>query len=183
MLVVITVLCFPVILRLVSHLGPLLFILYTNDLPLCLNKSKFILFADDTTVYMSGKLINDLCKNMNKELDVLADWFHANKLSLKVPKTKYMLFSRSHPVQREETVLTMSDTIIKSIHCIKFLGLYIEERLDWQEHINACRKKLTSVLYAINKVNHFLKVASLKLIYYTLVYPYLTYGIILWGST
>ena len=75
-----------------------------------------------------------------------------------------MLFSRYHPVQGEETVLMMSDTIIKPAHCIKFLGLYIDERQDWQD---ACRKKLTSVLYAINKVNHFLPVASLKLIYYT----------------
>ena len=139
---------------------------------------------------MSGKLINDLYKNMNTKLEVLADWFHANKVSLNVSKvslnvskTKYMLFSRYHPVQREETVLTMSDTIIKPTHCITFLGLYIDERLDWQEYINAYRKKLTSVLHAINKVNHFLPVASLKLIYYTLVYPYLTYGIILWGST
>ena len=113
----------------------------------------------------------------------IPDWFHANRLSLNVSKTKYMLFSRSHPVQRDETVFKMSDTIIKPIHCIKFLGRCIDERLDWQEHINACRKKLTSVLYAINKVNHFLPVASLKLIYYTLVYPYLMYGIILWGST
>ena len=76
-----------------------------------------------------------------------------------------------------------TDMIFKPTHCIKFLGLYIDERLVWPEHINACRKKLTSVLYAINNVNHFLQVASLKLIYYTLVYPYLTYGIILWGST
>ena len=96
---------------------------------------------------------------------------------------KYMLFSRSHPVQREETVLTMSDTIIEATHCITFLSLYIDERLDWQGQIIACRKKLTSVLYPINKVNHFLPVASLKLIYYTLVYLYLTYVIIMWGST
>ena len=72
-----------------SILGPLLFILYTDYLPLCLNKSKSILFADDTTVYMSGKLINDLHRNMNKELEVLAEWFHANKLSLNVSKTKH----------------------------------------------------------------------------------------------
>ena len=75
-------------------------------------------------MYMNGKLINDLYKNMNKGLEVLAEWFHANKLSLNVSKTKYMLFSRSHPVQREETVLTLSDTTIKPTHCIKFLGLY-----------------------------------------------------------
>ena len=83
MLVVITVLCFPVILRMVSHRG------------------LSIISTDDTTVYMSGKLINDLYKDKNRELEVLADWFHANKLSLNVSKTKYMLFSRCHPVQRE----------------------------------------------------------------------------------
>ena len=92
-------------------------------------------------MYMSAKLINYLHNNTNKELEVVADWFHANKLSLNVSRTKYMLFSRSHPVQREETPLATSDTIIKPTHCIKFLGLYIDERLDWQEHINACRKK------------------------------------------
>ena len=60
-----------------------------------------------------------------------------------------MLFSRSHPVQREETVLMTSDNIIKPTHCIKFLGLYIDERLDWQEHINVCREKLTSALFVL----------------------------------
>ena len=76
-------------------------------------------------VFMNGKLINNLYKDINKEFEVLADWFHANKLS----KTKHML-----------TVVTMSDKIIKPTHCIIFIGLYIDERLDWQEHINACRK-------------------------------------------
>ena len=76
---------------------------------------------------MSGKLINDLYKNMNKELEVLADWFQANKLSLNVSKTKYMLFSRSHPVQREETVLTMSDTFSLSLPDVRnnSVGIYI----------------------------------------------------------
>ena len=84
MLVVITVLRFLVILRMVSHRG--------------LSLVRSCLFYIQT-IYK---------KNMYKELEVLADWFHANKLSLNVSKTKYMLFSRYHPVQREETVLTMS---------------------------------------------------------------------------
>ena len=67
--------------------------------------------------------------------------------------------------------------------CLQFLGLYIDEKLDWHEHINKCKNKLISALYVINKVNSYLPVSALKTIYYTLVYPYLTYGIILWGST
>ena len=76
-------------------LGPLLFILYINDLSFCLKQSKTILFADDTTVYISGNHITKLYNDMNKKLQVLVDWFHANKLSLNVSESKYILFSRS----------------------------------------------------------------------------------------
>ena len=120
---------------------------------------------------------------MNNDLQVLADWFRANKLSLNISKKKSMLFCRSPPPENEELILTMSDTIIQRIKCLQFLGLHIDEKLDWHEHINKCKNKLTSALYVINKVNSYLPVSALKTIYYTLVYPYLTYGIILWGST
>lgn len=144
---------------------------------------KTILFADDTTIYKTGKQINEIYKDMNNELEILADWFRANKLSLNISKTKCMLFSRSRPAQNEELLLAIANNIIQRTKCITFLGLHIDDRLDWHEHINACKNKLTSALYIINKVNRYLPVAALKTIYYTLVYPYLTYGIILWGST
>ena len=111
---------------------------------------------------------------MNKELQVLADWFRANILSLNISKTKCTLFCRSPPHENEELILTMSNTIIQRMKCVQFLGLHIDEKLDWHEHINKCKNKLTSVLYVINKV-----MFAHKTIYYTLVYPYLTYGIIL----
>ena len=120
---------------------------------------------------------------MNNDLQVLADWFRANKLSLNISKTKSMLFCRSPPLENEELILTMSNTIIQRMKCLQFLGLYIDDKLDWHEHINKCKNKLTSALYVINKVNSYLPVSALKTIYYTLVYPYLTYRIILWGST
>ena len=166
-----------------SILGLLLFIIYINDLPFCVNHCKTILFADDTTIYKTGKQVNNIYEDMNNDLQVLADWFRANKLSLNISKTKSMLFCRSPPPENEELILTMSDTIIQRIKCLQFLGLYIDEKLDWHEHINKCKNKLTSALYVINKVNSYLPVSALKTIYYTLVYPYLTYGIILWGST
>ena len=120
---------------------------------------------------------------MNNDLQVLADWFRANKLSLNIFKTKSMLFCRSPPPGNEELILTKSNTIIQRIKCLQFLGLYIDEKLDWHEHIIKCKNKLTSALYVINKVNSYLPVPALKTMYYTLVYPYLTYGIILWGSS
>ena len=75
-----------------THTG-LLFIIYTNDLPNCLNQTKSILFADDTTIYLSSNDIPYLFTQLNQELQMLTDWFRANKLSLNVAKTNYMLFA------------------------------------------------------------------------------------------
>ena len=76
----------------------------------------------------------------------------------------------------------ISNNIIQQTKCITLLVLHIDDKFNWQEHTNACKNKQTSALYIVNKVNHYLPVAALKTIYYTLVYLYLTYGIILRGS-
>ena len=131
-----------------SILGPLLFIIYINDLPFCVEHCKTILFADDTTIYKTGKQVNNIYEDMNKELQILADWFRANKLSLNISKTKCMLFCRSPPPENEEIILTMYNTANE----VQFLGLHIDEKLDWHEHINKCKNKLTSALYVIKNL-------------------------------
>ena len=99
----------------VSHRGPfsvrLLFILYINDLLFCLNiiLCKTILFADDTTVYVTGTQINEVYKDMNNALEILSDWFRASKQSLNISKTKYMLFFRSRPREKEDLLLSISN--------------------------------------------------------------------------
>lgn len=166
-----------------SVLGPLLFIIYTNDLPNCLTKTKSILFADDTTIYASSRNIIDLYANMNNDLSKLNDWFRANKLSLNVNKTNYLLFTNSQINYSGMLNIKINNEIIKCKSCVKFLGIFIDDRLHWHEHINSCKSKLISSLYAINKIKHLVPENTLKALYYTLVYPHLTYGITLWGST
>ena len=83
-----------------------------------------------------------------------------------------MSFTRSRPRQKEDLLLMILNNIIQRTKCMQFLGLPIDEKLSWQEHTNACKKKkLTTALYIINKVNRYLPVVELKIIYYTLVYP------------
>lgn len=166
-----------------SVLGPLLFIIYTNDLPSCLEKAKTILFADDTTIYISNKNLNYLYESVNVDLKHLNDWFRANKLSLNVGKTHYMMISNSKNAISDTLVLNIGDSVIERKSCVKFLGVYIDETLTWHEHIKVCKSKLISALFAINRVRRVVPVEVLKTLYYSLAYPHLSYGIILWGST
>ena len=75
--------------------GPLLFIIYTNDLPNYLTHPKAILFADDTTVYSTSEDIPTLFNNVNLDLDSLTEWFRSNKLSFNVGKTNYVVFKNN----------------------------------------------------------------------------------------
>ena len=102
-----------------SVLGPLLFIIYTNDLPDCLSRSKRVLFADDTTVYLSSKNTNELYTNMSADLTKLADWFHANKLSLNVNKTNYMLITNINESASHKYTLKIGNDVIERKTCVK----------------------------------------------------------------
>ena len=159
-----------------SVLGPFLFIIYTNDLPSCLNLTKTFLFADNTTIYLSSNDHGFMYKTMNDELDILTDWFQANKLSLNATKSKYMLFT-NRDTQNLNTTLTLGNSIIDKVKRTKFLGIYIVENLRWNEHTHKVTKKLTRSYYAINKAKHSLNKRHLSTVYYAMVYPYLIYGI------
>jgi len=162
-------------------LGPLLYIFYTNDLSDTLNLVKSILFVDDTTLYYSSPHIPNLYEIMNKELDSLTDWFRANKLSLNVSKTNYMIFSNINSKQHAMEIKLTNTTITKK-NCVKFLGVFIDENLNWNEHIKVIKQKISRSFFAINRAKHVLNKKHLVTLYYSLVYPYLTYGITLWGA-
>ena len=165
-----------------SVLGPLLFIIYTNDLPQNIKTAKCILFADDTTIYQSSNNILHLYTIMNSELEILNDWFRANKLSLNATKTHYMFFSRNRILKQNTNNLQIDNTILTRANTVKFLGILIDEDLTWNAHIEHCRTKICSGIYALNSSKHCLSSSNLKMLYYSLIHPYLTYGILLWGS-
>ena len=164
-----------------SVLGPLLFIIYTNDLPNSVNNANTILFADDTTIYIANKNISTLYEILSHELANLSDWFRANKLSLNISKTNYILFSNTEK-QNKLPELKLADQVISKVACVKFLGVHIDEKLKWDTHINIVKKRISRSFYAINKAKHVLNRKHLTILYYSLVYSYLTYGIIIWGS-
>ena len=172
-----------------SVLGPLLFLLYINDLP---NATDFFtsLFADDTGLFKSSNNLEDLFKSANDELDKAADWFNANKLTLNVSKTKYMIFrNKNMQIFPEKYKLRIGSESIERIgkDCkegsFKFVGLYLDEFLTWEHHIRHVESKISSATFALNRIKKILPADIRKLVYNSLVKSHLEYGIIMYGAT
>ena len=134
-----------------SVLGPLLFILYTNDLPNSLRHSKSILVADDTTVYITGKDLQAMYSQVNYDINALNDWFKAHRLSVNPSKTKYILFMMRgmQNINNHNYYRHIDNDILERVEVTKFLGIFIDQSLSWQHHINRCKSKISSGVYAI----------------------------------
>jgi len=164
-----------------SILGPLLFIIYMNDI--C-NVSKLlftIMYADDTSVLLSGKDLHDLTQLLNKELDLLSTWLKANKLSLNVEKTFYVVFHRAKLKAGSNITLSMNDTILNKTSSIKYLGIIIDHKLKWNEHIAYVKNKIAKGVGIMYRARSLLDKRRLVDLYYSFVYPYLIYCVEVWG--
>jgi len=168
-----------------SGLGPQLFIIYTNDLPNSLKHTNAILFADDTTIYTKSNNIKSLYQNVNNDLDGLYEWFKANKLSLNVGKTHYMLLNNNNipeAITNQYDIKTGTDKIERKKN-VKFLGVILDDNLNWHDHIASTVNKISKINYTLKMVKNTLPKQNLKTLYETLIQPHLNYGVSLWGGT
>jgi hypothetical protein len=166
-----------------SILGPLLFILYINDFHQCSEFFDFHLFADDANLFSRHKNINILQSHINSELDKVNMWLCANKLSLNVGKSNFVLF---HPPQRNignNFVLTINNNIIPCSSSVKYLGILIDSNLNWKSHIASICRKIKRSIGMLSKLRYYVPLKILVNPYYALIHPFLTHGIIAWGNT
>ena len=171
-----------------SVLGPLLFLIYINDIQECSEKLKFFLFADDTSILYADKNLRSLELIVNQELCKLYDWLTANKLTLNIKKSNFVIFS---PVQRKSTyqpkIMIFDNEQNKNValECkefIKYLGILIDSHLTWKHHIDHIAIKISRTIGLISKIRHFVPKHTLINIYRSLVASYLSYGLIVWGQ-
>ena len=165
-----------------SVLGPLLFLLYINDLP---NVSKFltvILFADDTNVFYSHVDSSILTRVLKTEIDKLSEWFKANKLSLNLDKTKYMLFKSKQKKESLNINLDINNCEIKQVYEVVFLGVILDEHLSWKPQIAHVANKISKSIGIIFKSSFYLFKECMRTLYFSLVYPYLYYCNLVWPS-
>lgn len=165
-----------------SVLGPLLFLIYVNDLQNSLELLKSINFADDTNLIFQSKDINELFMETQYDLNNAIDWFNANKLSVNASKTNYMIFKpRGAQGVTDLNSLKMNDKIIKEVDKIKFLGLNIDNKLNWTTQVYYIKAKLNQCEYLLKRFHFLLPEESLKTIYYAHAFSHLSYGIHVWG--
>ena len=166
-----------------SILGPLLFNLYINDLKNSLNNSKLILFADDSCLYSSGGNIADLIEIANAELENINYWVKANRLTLNITKSHYMIFKRRKKLQENLPQVTINNSNLTLVDNTKFLGLKLQSNLKWDQHIYEISRKINKYSSLIYLTRHLLNSQSLISIYQSLVYPLLVYCNVIWGNS
>ena len=169
-----------------SILGPLLFIIYMNDLPNASRLLKCIIYADDTTLIANlydfyAKHDSGLNNNiLNDGLEKISYWLLVNKLSLNKLKSKFMLF---HQPQKRVTIpkLKIYNTLIECVDEFNYLGLIINKNLKWNSHVNKIRNKISQTIGVINKLKHLIPQKTLLTIYNSLILPHINYCILAWG--
>ena len=170
-----------------SVLGPLLFLVYVNDMPSVSNILNFILFADDTTCLFDAPSLEDLFTSVNNELSNLSHWFTANKLCINISKTNFIIFmtkqKERHQTAGNYQCISLNSSSIKRKDSTKFLGLFLDKNLTFQVHLDYIKIKLTKTLYALRRAATILPVKDMKILYTALFLPHINYGLLAWGGT
>ncbi|XP_069970021.1 uncharacterized protein [Penaeus vannamei] len=163
-----------------SVLGPVLFLLYINDIARSSCKLNFLLFADDTNVYMASKNLPELVSTMNNELIHLSNWIRANKLILNPTKTYYLLSNQSN--YKPNIDIKLDNVTLNRADEAKFLGITIDSRLLWKTHINDVKVKISKVAGILYKVRDLMNIRILKQLYLSLAYPHIVYCSAVWSG-
>ena len=152
--------------------------LYINDLPHCLNKTKPRMFADDTNLTASANSLTDLEAAANSDLENLRKWLIANKLSLNVAKTEFMLIGSKPMIKNISTShpnVFIENQQIKKVNECKTLGVTIDQHLSWKRNTDKICKKVAAGISAIRRIKPFVDQDTLVLIYNAIVRPYFDY--------
>ena len=163
-----------------SILGPLLFLLYINDLSTVSKEFFTIMYADDTNLFLQGSDISEVESTFNTEISKVTDWIKANKLSINVKKTHSMIFSCTSSVRNKIVNVSIDNVCVDTVSCTRFLGVLLDNRLSWDQQIQHVCNKISKCTGVMKKASRVLLRDTLLQSYYTFVYPYNVYCNIIW---
>ena len=167
-----------------STLGPLLFLLYINDFRLCLTDASSGHFADDTFIIYNSKKLKTIETVINYELKQVIKWLRLNKLSLNAGKTELIFFhSSSKKIDFSNVFINFNGIRLTPVDFVKYLGMFIDKHLNWNQHIHELSKKLSQANGILSKLRYNAPFEVCIQVYYALFYSNLIYGCNAWGLT
>ena len=164
-----------------SVLGPLLFLLYINDLPNITNKCNFTLFADDTTLTFKSENIDILEILMNETLELINEWLSGNKLVINIDKTSFIVFHRAR--LKLDLNIKLNNHTLKCTNEFKFLGVIFDDKRNWSKQIISVKNKLLYGLSVLHRFKFKFNNSTLMKLYHSFFHSHLNYCSIIWGST
>ena len=169
-----------------SILGPLLFVLYMNDLPLHIDNN-IDMFADDSTLYTSGHNVDEIQCRLQTNLNAVTTWCEDNRMVLNVAKTKCMLITtkqRRHHLRNNQLAITLNDQELQQVKQHRVIGVVVDENLLllWREHVNGVFKKVSQTQALFRRIKHFLPEWSKIMFYNAYIMPNLDYCVTVWGD-
>ena len=166
-----------------SILGPILFLIYIYDMKYISTLSKSVVYADDTTVIVRGQTVSEAIQKANIILNQYYKYFALNKLTLNESKTKYMIFSKNKKSEVNHDILKINNVIIEQVKSIKFLGLLINDTLNWNEHKLYIQQKIQRSLGILYQCRQVMNIEECINMYKSFIVPYLLYCLPVWGSS
>ena len=166
-----------------SNLGPLLFLIYIYDLAYVSPELFAVLFADDSNFFCTGSDLSNVIDVVNRELCLIVDWLNCNKMSLNIEKTHFMIFKPKRKKIDSCQDIIINGCKINEVKCTKFLGVIIDCDLLWKNHIDHICSKIAKNIGIMTKARSIFRSDTLVSLYYSFIYPYLSYCIHVWGST
>ena len=169
-----------------SVLGPLLFCLFINDLPLSITDTSVVchMLADDTTISTSKKSLPLIETSLQKSIDKIANWCQYNHMCINIAKTKSMIITtrQKHQLTPLRLNLTLSGKNIEHVSEHKLLGVTIDQSLRWHVHIDSIAKKVSRNLYLFSRLQHILNYQAKKLYFYAYILSHINYASIIWDE-
>ena len=144
---------------------------------------EFNLYADDPNLFYKSNTLLALQTDLNKELAEVCKWLCVNKLSLNIKKSNFVIF---HPRQRKietNVRIVINQQLLKQELSIKYLGVTLDSELSWKSHISFVENKIKRSIGILSKLRYYINLSTLKNLYYSLIYPFLICGILVWGYT
>ena len=165
-----------------SILGPLLFVMFVNDLPTVISRSSVNMYADDTTLYYGGANVNDSIQVLQEDAQSLLRWFNCNGLTVNLKKTNLMILRRRRRREKEfrDSSMSLDSVELLPKAPVKYLGVELDSNLEWKKHVMNLRAMCLLALRRLSRISQDLPQETHKRLYCVLVQPHVDYCFVVW---